>query len=99
MRVLLDKLASRELDDAAEYYNLEIPGLGGRFRSEVKQGIRRIRENPDAWSKETGDVRRYLLPKFPHKILYSIERDYIYILAIAHCHRRPDYWVGRACGE
>lgn len=28
---------------------------------------------------------------------YSIqlEEDYIYIIAIAHCHRRPDYWIDR----
>lgn len=24
-----------------------------------------------------------------------IEESYIYIIAIAHCHRRPDYWIDR----
>jgi len=29
--VILDKLAKLELDDAAQYYELQIPGLGIRF--------------------------------------------------------------------
>jgi len=95
VQIVFDKLAKLELDDASEYYELEVLGLGARFRVEVKREIRRIREYPDAWTKEKNDVRRYLLHKFPYKILYSIETDYIYIIAIAHCHRHPDYWIDR----
>ena len=95
MEIVFDKLAQLELEDASEYYELEVPGLGVQFREEIKRGISRIREYPDAWAKEKGDVRRYLLYRFPYKILYSIEKNYIYVIAIAHCHRRPDYWVDR----
>jgi hypothetical protein len=95
VKIVFDKLAQLEFDDASEYYEFEVPGLGTRFREEVKRGIRRIREYPDAWAKEKNDVRRYLLHRFPYKILYSIEQDYIYVIAIAHCHRRPDYWIDR----
>ena len=99
MEILFDELARQELDDAVEYYELEVPGLGARFRKEVKHGIQRIREYPAAWTRELINVRRYPLHKFPYKILYSIERDYIYIMAIAHCHRRPNYWIDRAPDE
>ena len=95
MKIIFDKLAHLELDDASEYYELEVPGLGARFKVEIKRGIRIIREYPKAWAKEKNGVRRYLLHKFPYKILYSIEEDYIYIIAIAHCHRHPDYWIDR----
>jgi plasmid stabilization system protein ParE len=95
MKVILDKLAILEIDDASEFYELEVPGLGTRFREEVKKGIRRICEYPNAWKKEKGCVRRYILHKFPYKIIYSIEKDYIYIIAIAHGHRRPNYWIDR----
>jgi plasmid stabilization system protein ParE len=95
MDVLFDELAVYELNDASEFYELEVPGLGIRFKNEVKKAIRRIREYPLAWSKEQDSIRRCLLHKFPYKIIYSIENDYIYIIAIAHCHRRPDYWIDR----
>jgi hypothetical protein len=65
VKIIFDKLAQLELDDASEYYELEAPGLGARFRVEVKRGIRRIRKYPDAWTKEKNDVRRCLLHKFP----------------------------------
>jgi len=99
MKVVFDKLTQLELDDATEYYEVELPGLGVRFRDEVKRGIRRIREYPDAWAKEKFDVRRYVLHKFPYKILYSIEDNYVYIIAIAHGHRRPNYWIDRILNE
>ncbi len=99
MNVLFDKLARLEIDDAIEFYELEVPGLGKRFQKEVKQGIHRICEYPLAWTKEKGDVRKYILHKFPYKILYSIEEGYIYIIAIAHGHRRPNYWIDRILND
>jgi len=95
MDVIFDKLARLELDNAAEYYELEVPGLGLRFLEEIKLGIRRILEYPNAWAIEKEDIRRYVLHKFPYKILYSNETDYVYIIAIAHGHRRPNYWIER----
>ena len=95
MKVIFDKLAKLELDDASEYYEFEVPGLGVRFREEVKRGIRLICEYPTAWTREGKNVRRYILHKFPYKILYSVEEDYIYIIDIAHGHRRPNYWIER----
>ena len=77
MKVVFDKFAQLELDDATEYYEVESPGLGVRFRDDVKRGIRRIPECPDALAKEKYDVRRYVFHKFPYKILYSIEDNYI----------------------
>ena len=95
MDVIFDKLAKLELDDASQYYELQLPGLGIRFEEEVKRGIRRILEYPNAWIIEKGDIRRYVLHRFPYKILYSIEKTHIYIIAIAHGHRRPNYWIER----
>lgn len=95
MKIIFDKIAKLELEDSAAFYEVQVAGLGRRFREEVKSGLRRIKENPETWPKERGDIKRYLLHTFPYKILYSIEKDYIYIIAIAHCHRRPDYWIDR----
>lgn len=61
----------------------------------VKKSIKRIIEYPKASSIERGDVRKCLLHKFPYKILYSMEDDHILIIAIAHLHRKPDYWIER----
>ena len=52
MDVIFDRLAKLELHDAAEYYELEVPGLGLRFTEEIKLGILRILEYPNAWAIE-----------------------------------------------
>ena len=93
MKVIFSKYAKLELDDAMYFYNLKFEDLGYRFKEEVKQAIKRISEYPKAWSIERGDIRKCLLLKFPYKLLYSVEEDHIFIIAVAHQHRKPDYWI------
>jgi plasmid stabilization system protein ParE len=95
MRVIFSKYAALELRDAASYYEFQVEGLGIRFRGEIKKAVGRILDFPEAWPIERGEVRRCILSKFPYKILYSIEPDHIFIIAVAHTHRRPDYWIDR----
>ncbi|MCA9449224.1 MAG: type II toxin-antitoxin system RelE/ParE family toxin [Candidatus Omnitrophica bacterium] len=95
MKVVFTRLARLELEEAVAYYDMEVEGLGSRFQTEVKRGLNRIKEHPSAWAVERGEIRKYLLHKFPYKILYSVESDAIIIIAIAHLHRRPDYWIDR----
>lgn len=95
MRVVFSKIAKQELDDATHYYEIELLGLGKRFREEARKAAIRIAEYPEAWSVERGEVRKCLLHKFPYKLLYSIEEDHILIIAVAHQHRKPDYWIER----
>ena len=93
MRVIFSRLARQELDDATHYYDTEFQGLGKWFRGAVSEAAKRISEYPEAGPVERGAVRKYLLHKFPYKLLYSIEQDHIFIMAVAHLHRKPDYWV------
>lgn len=95
MKVIFTELALIELSEACQFYEQEFSGLGERFEQEVKRAIKRMIQYPQAWQKERGDIRKCLLHKFPYKILYSLESDHLLILAIAHLHRKPDYWVDR----
>ena len=95
MRIIFSKFAKQEIEDAVSYYEREYSGLGKRFKEEVRLASLRIAEYPQAWSTERGDVRKCLLHKFPYKLLYSIEDDHVFVIAVAHQHRKPDYWVER----
>ncbi len=95
MKVIFSKYAKLELENATCFYELEYKGLWWRFKKEVKNAAKRIFEYPKAWSIEHGVVRKCLLHKFPYKLLYSIEEDDIFIIAVAHQHRKPDYWIDR----
>jgi plasmid stabilization system protein ParE len=95
MRVIFTRIARQELEDAVRFYELEYSGLGRRFKEEVRKAALRVAEYPKAWSIERGEVRKCLLHKFPYKLMYSVEEDHILVIAVAHQHRKPDYWVGR----
>ena len=95
MKVIFSEAAKIELDDACYFYDLEIPGLGIKFKEEARKAAGRISEFPTAWSIERGEIRKCLLHIFPYKILYSIEKDHVFIIAIAHQHRKPTYWQDR----
>jgi len=49
MKITFLGIAQTELDDAIEYYNYELPGLGDAFLAEVLNALDRIGEFPEAW--------------------------------------------------
>lgn len=87
--------ALEEYKNAARYYEGCQSGLGHRFIASVEQAILHITEKPAQWKILEQDVRRYLTRVFPYAVLYTIEPDYILIIAVMHCHREPDYWKKR----
>lgn len=95
MRVVLDPQAKRELDEARDYYNQQQPGLGAEFQEAVKDSLRRLREWPESGAVEVQDVRRAVLRRFPYKLLYAVQPDHVYVLAVAHQYRQPGYWLAR----
>jgi toxin ParE1/3/4 len=95
MRIEFAPEAKAEFDDAKRYYDQQLQGLGERFRDEVRDALRRMRLWPLATPVERGDIRRLVLSRFPYKLLYSVEGDYLYVVAVAHQHRAPEYWVDR----
>jgi plasmid stabilization system protein ParE len=88
-------LAERELNEAAQYYEAESPGLGFAFLMEVERCIGAIVEHPEAGQIQIGSVRRRLVRRFPYAVLYIIKPTGIRILAVMNTKRRPMYWVGR----
>ena len=87
--------AEEEFLAAVSYYENIEPGLGDDFALEVFATIRNIVSYPNAWPSLEEDVRRCLVNRFPFGVLYSIEPEFIYILAVMHLHRDPEYWKDR----
>ncbi len=89
------RLAEHELNEAAQYYELENPGLGAAFLQEVDRCLTSIQAHPEAGMILRGDVRRRLLRRFPYALLYKIKPTGLRILAVMNLNRRPAYGVGR----
>ena len=54
-----------------------------------------ISRAPETWPKVHGELRRYVLRRFPYSILYRMEQSAVVVTAVAHQRRRFGYWRDR----
>jgi len=90
------KLAQLEVDDAVTWYNSQYVNLGTQFLDELDKAVRRIVAYPFSCPKIEANLRRGLLMRFPYGIIYGIDSDSIVVIAVAHLHREPRYWIDRS---
>jgi len=95
MRHVFHPDAALEFEQEVRYYRARGRVLGDRFASEVRFAIRRILETPERWRVLEDDVRRCVVRMFPFSVLYTIEPDFILIVAVMHAKRQPGYWKYR----
>ena len=94
-RIRFHELAGKELLDARDYYDDLVYRLGEKFVIEIEKCLNVIKVNPFAYPVVIQNVRKAVVIKFPYSILYRVEKDKIYILAIMHQKRKPKYWAER----
>jgi plasmid stabilization system protein ParE len=87
--------ADKEFREAIEYYETCQRSLGEDFYIEVHSTIDRIAGFPQTWPVLEGDIRRCLVHRFPYGVLYSVEPEGVFLLAVMHLRRDPDYWKHR----
>ncbi|MEQ1592260.1 MAG: type II toxin-antitoxin system RelE/ParE family toxin [Thiobacillaceae bacterium] len=84
-----------EYEAAARHYTACQDGLEIRFIAAVEHAIQLILASPNRWAVLEEDVRRCLIRIFPYAILYTVEPDYVLVIAVMHSHREPAYWQNR----
>ena len=89
------KPAQSELDDAFAWYDSQSSGLGTQFLDNIDRAIRRIAAYPLSSVEIEQDLRRCLLSRFPYGIIYGIDSETVIVVAVAHLHREPRYWIDR----
>jgi toxin ParE1/3/4 len=95
MRLEFHPEAEMELIETAEYYELQVPGLGERFEAEVRRATDLLLEHPDIGSPADPHLRKFALNRFPLTLYYSAISDVLRIEVVAHQSRRPGYWQSR----
>ncbi len=87
--------AEAEFVEAINYFEEVETELGYDFAVEVYSAIERAISFPKAWPVVEEDIRRCLVRRFSYGILYSEEKEGIFVVAVMHLHREPDYWKHR----
>ena len=87
--------AEAELIEVIGYYEEIEPGLGVRLKEEVRAAIQWVGDNPEIPRLRPKGYRRINLKVFRYYIPYFIWNDTVWILAVAHGARYPEYWIER----
>lgn len=95
MKRVIHAEANREFQEAVDYYVGISPELGARFYREMEQLMREVCERPQLFRQFDPPARRHFTDRFPYGVIYLVEPDHIWIVAVMHLHREPAYWRKR----
>jgi len=87
--------AEADLAAAFDWYEEQRFGLGTEFLNQVERCLERIEDFPEGNPVIYRKCRRALTNRFPYKVFYVVERDYISVVAIMHAARHPQRWRTR----
>lgn len=92
--------ADGELVEAAEWHEKQRQGLGDDFRAEMYASFEFIAESPLHYPhvetlRTKRNIRRRVMDRFSYVVIYEILSDEVFVLAVAHSSRRPNYWARR----
>jgi len=82
---------------AVTWYERQQPGLGHRFLDDLDEAFATIRHGPLASPVWEGGAphRKFVLRRFPYVVFYAVGEADVEIVALAHCRRKPGYWLRR----
>lgn len=95
MKSRFHEAADAELTEAVAYYDGKAAGLGDRFLAEVKATTRHIERYPEIAPVIDQEIRAKVLTRFPYSLMYVVEPNELFIVAVAHQSKRPGYWADR----
>ena len=91
-RLVFRSEAEWELLDARGWYEEQRPGLGQTFAAAVERTLVGVAQNPLAYPRVHGEIRRALVQRFPYAIYFRPISDELVVLAVMHGRRHPHRW-------
>jgi plasmid stabilization system protein ParE len=77
-------LVRADLQSAYDWYEDQLPGLGGEFREEFFRIYRKLVQGPLLYAIRFANIRRLNLDRFPYGIFYVVKPEEIRVLAVLH---------------
>ena len=95
MKPVFHEAALREFNEAVDYYSNIGPELGVRFYHEIERLILEVCQQPQLFRQFDPPARRHFSDRFPSGIIYLVQSDHLWIVAVMQLHREPGYWRER----
>ena len=92
MKVYVRVRAEHEMNQVAAWYEQQSAGLGRMFLNSVAEMFKIVRDQPLAFARVGGEVRRVPMRIFPYALFYLVDGRGIQVLRCLHQHRNPSSW-------
>jgi plasmid stabilization system protein ParE len=94
--VVLRPEATRDAEEARDYFEAQQPGRGQVFLDRLNQGLARIGAMPEIYGILWRNVRAARLRQFPFVVYYRLHHDRVEVLAVMRDSRDVSAWQSRA---
>lgn len=84
-----------EVKESYTWYQEKAEGLGDNFLDELESAYEIILKLPNTWPNFNMGFKRYVLTNFPFSVIYKYTDGVVYVVAVMHNSRKPDYWLKR----
>lgn len=93
--VVFHSMASAEYAAAVVRYAQTSSRVAKRFELEVEKALSLISDFPESAPRLDAAYRFTKLDRFPFALIYKVTPTGIFVAAVAHTSRSPDYWRDR----
>ena len=93
--VACHRFADNELAGSAAFYERHREFLGEAFLDAVEETLAKIQNNSELGHPGKFGTRSWRTRRFPFRIVSPEQPDRIWIVAVAHLSRKPNYWLER----
>lgn len=92
-KIKISSLASRNINEAAEYYSKKSKSATKSFHKKLSEAFKTLKTNP-YFEKRYGDVRTLPLKKFPVLVFFDVDEEnrIINILSVFNTYQNPEQY-------
>jgi toxin ParE1/3/4 len=94
-RIFFHPSARIDLTATLAYYDKQQTGLARKFSDTIESALQTITTYPQIAAIVEGNVRKFVVQQFPFHIFYHESDGEIFVIAILHQRRNPDFWKAR----
>lgn len=95
--IKIEPEALKDIQEATDWYNKQLQGLGSRLQKQVIVQINSLKSNPSAYAVRYAEVRCMIIKKFPFMVHFTTDENQklVEVFAIYHTSRNPKIWEER----
>ena len=96
-KIKIEPDALQDIQEATDWYNEQLHGLGSRFQKQVIVQINSLKSNPSGYAIRYADVRCMIIKKFPFMVHFTTDENQklVEVFAVYHTSRNPKIWEER----